>query len=973
MHNVGVLSVAKLTPGQEGYYERSVAAGIDDYYAGRGESPGIWTGQGAAALGLEGVVEQGQLGTLIRGDHPLSGEKLRRRHPKARTITVEKIDPTSGERRLEEKTLRPVAGFDCVFSVPKSVSLLHALGDEETRRAVNEAHTAAWQAALRYLEDEACVVRRGTGGIHREHGEGFVAAGYQHRTSRAQDPHLHTHVIVANMARRPSDGEWRALDGEAILKTYRLAAGYLYQAHLRGELSRRLGVEWETPSKGLADLRGVPRAVVDEFSTRRAQVVEHMEERSTSGFWAAQVAALDTRDRKEHVDLARLRVEWQARAAEHGLGHKELAALLRRTVHQEPSSRELLAIAHRLLAADGLTEHTTAFSDPDLVMAWAQAHVHGATAERVRRLAARFPGLQGVEPVGEPAQPGRPARYSTRDLIAVEQGALALVERGLDADAPAVPAELVEATLRGHGALSEEQQRMLRGVASSCDRVVCVVGLAGSGKTTATRAVADAFRAAGVPVRGAAPSGIAAEKLQDETGIPSTTLHRLLQRELPDRCLVVVDEAGMAETRILAPLLERVEQARGKIVLIGDPCQLPAVGAGGLLAGIVERQGAIELGENRRQHDPDERAALEQIRNGLGRDYLAFSEGRGRLVMAETPLEAKTRLLADWWAAARDDLPGNVMIALRRRDVAELNTLARALMDSHGRLGRTRLTIGATEYAPGDRIVCLRNDDALGVKNGTRATVETLNRKQRMLTVATDRGDRVELDTGYLEAGHVRHAYALTGHAGQGLTVERAFVLGIGGQRLQEWGYVALSRARQQTRLYVTAVPRERESHFHDLDDRNPLTRLGQALEESAIERLAVDQRPLSAGPLHDTRAEIEQFNPTAEQRARLRTVEQGRLALTKARERAELSLRDAERSLERLGPLRRQRRARLLAAVESSRAAIQTADDALTMLANEARGLRRPSPAIEAAEASGSVSATVALELEHGDFGIEI
>src|SRR6266536_5619418 len=150
----GVLSIAKLTPGQEGYYERSVALGIDDYYAGRGESPGVWTGRGAERLGLEGVVQDGELGRLIRGQHPQSEEQLRT-HYRARRITIERIDPFTGERTLEVKKLAPVAGFDLVFSPPKSVSLLHALGDEQTRRAVQEAHIAAWQAALAYLEDEA--------------------------------------------------------------------------------------------------------------------------------------------------------------------------------------------------------------------------------------------------------------------------------------------------------------------------------------------------------------------------------------------------------------------------------------------------------------------------------------------------------------------------------------------------------------------------------------------------------------------------------------------------------------------------------------------------------------------------------------------------------------------------------------------------------------------------------------------------
>src|SRR3954464_5893360 len=159
---VGVLSVAKLTPGQERYYERSVAAGLDDYYAGRGESPGGWVGGGGRALELEGVVQEGELGRLIRGLHPHTEKQLRaRRQPKARLITIERIDPLTDERTIETKKLAPVAGFDLVFSPPKSVSLLHALGDEEIRRAVNGAHLSAWQAALAYLEDEACVTRRG--------------------------------------------------------------------------------------------------------------------------------------------------------------------------------------------------------------------------------------------------------------------------------------------------------------------------------------------------------------------------------------------------------------------------------------------------------------------------------------------------------------------------------------------------------------------------------------------------------------------------------------------------------------------------------------------------------------------------------------------------------------------------------------------------------------------------------------------
>jgi conjugative relaxase-like TrwC/TraI family protein len=904
-----VLSVSKLTPGQEGYYERSVAAGLDDYYAGKGEAPGVWAGRGATALGLEGEVEEGELGALVRGKHPGTGGELRA-HVQARTITIERIDPESGKRWLEEKKLAPVAGFDLVFSTPKSVSLLHALGDEETRSAIAAAHRSAWQVALTYLEEEACVTRRGKDGFLREHGGGFVAAAYRHRTSRAADPHLHTHVIVANMTKSPSDGKWRALDGEALLKTHRLAAGYLYEAHLRFELSTRLGVEWQEPDKGWAELKGIPRAVVDAFSTRRAQVLEHLAEQATSGFHAAQVAAVATREQKEELDLSRLTEEWRARAAEHGLGRRELEGLLHRAPYREPNPGELVRIAERLLGPEGLTEKRSAFSKPELVMAWAQAFAQGASVQRIRELSARFLELPGVQRVGEAPAPGRAAYYSTAELLSIEREALSLVERGRGACAPAVPSQIVEDALRARAkrlALSAEQERMVRTAAISGDRIVAVVGPAGAGKTVATYLAAQTFRAAGIPVLGAAPSGIAAERLEDEAGIPSATLHRLLGEArqaggLPRGCALVVDEAGMAETRVLAPLLALVDEAEGKAILVGDPHQLPAVGAGGLFAAIVERHGAVQLRENHRQRDELERRALAALRAGLGREYLAFAQRRERLVVSAGPLETRARLLADWWSHARRDMEGSVMIALRRIDVTELNGAARVLMVAEGKLGKERLEVAGREFAVGDRVVCRRNADALGVRNGTRGTVAALDQGRGALTVATDRGGRFELPRSYLEAGHVRHAYALTGHAGQGLTVERAFVLGSDRGRLREWGYVALSRAREHTRLYITADVGEPESHFHELDAPDPVTRLAQALEESGAERLASEQRPPPAGPRRDSRPVLARRPQQERERSRLRFLEKRQRETELLHARAERRLAAAEASLADLG-----------------------------------------------------------------------
>src|SRR4051812_8601325 len=231
-----MLSIGKLAAGQAAYYERQVARGHDDYYSGRGEAPGEWTGRGAAALGLSGQVDATHFNALMAG-----------------------VDPSDKalERPLRDSRGEPkVVGFDLTFSAPKSVSVLFAAGDEQTAGQLIAAHEAAVRAALGYVEDAAVKVRRGKGGAIVEPGEGVVAAAYRHRMSRSLDPQLHTHVVCANVARGP-DGRWTALDGRHLYE-HAKTSGYLYQAHLRAEVRERLGLEWGPVTKGAAELRELP-------------------------------------------------------------------------------------------------------------------------------------------------------------------------------------------------------------------------------------------------------------------------------------------------------------------------------------------------------------------------------------------------------------------------------------------------------------------------------------------------------------------------------------------------------------------------------------------------------------------------------------------------------------------------------------------------------------------------------------------
>jgi conjugative relaxase-like TrwC/TraI family protein len=271
---------------------------------------------------------------------------------------LDRRDPKTGTRLTRAQGAPKVPGFDATFCAPKSVSLLFALGDPEISNEVRNAHDAAVSAAVRVLEDVAARSRRGKAGAERLVAEGFVAAGFRHRTSRAGDPHLHTHVLLANLVYSPQDERWSALDARSLYG-WAKSIGYLYEVQLRAELTRRLGIEWTPVRRGIADVKGIPKNTLRAFSRRRAEIEAHMAERGDTTARAAQVATYATRKAKDRsVDAEGLVPGWRERARDLGLDDQALAGLVGRAAPPrvpEPGTAAAEELFAALAAPDGLT------------------------------------------------------------------------------------------------------------------------------------------------------------------------------------------------------------------------------------------------------------------------------------------------------------------------------------------------------------------------------------------------------------------------------------------------------------------------------------------------------------------------------------------------------------------------------------------------------------------------------------------
>ena len=778
LENRGLLSTG------EGKEPGLALGAVEDYYnQGNNKTPSVWMGSGASALGLSGAVN--------REDH---------------IHTLQGLDPRTGEGLVQGAGTDRRYAWDLTFSAPKSVSIAWAIGDEETRNGIEAAQTRAVGAVIDFIEENFSLARRGKGGGETEKAP-LLAAVFLHGSSRDLDCQIHSHAMLQNLLQR-MDGTFGTIEPKQIYE-WKRTLGAIYRAELSQNM-KELGFGIEA-DRDYFRLSGIPKELEEEFSKRRAEIEVALREKGFSGGKAAEVAALDTRRAKEVLDPAVLREQWEKIAGEYGVD-RSLIERLRTGGKEIVSSYEL----DRKGLLGGLTVKDAVFREKDLFKAVAVELSHRGRGlpevkEEVKALN-RDPELVRLR--GKDGQ----TYFTTREMLELEEGILARARDGKEERSHVVAGATVRSAVdrfeRERGfSLSEEQIRAIDHMTRDPGRIKIVQGWAGAGKSTALTPVRYALEAEGFEVVGCALQGRTAERLEQETGIKSQTIHSLLWeleggtaedgREIPpsrsfsSRSVVIVDEAAMNDTRLMARLVGATEKDGAKLVLVGDEKQVPPVLAGSPFRTLKRELGFSELTENRRQRVEWQREASGEIRAGKVREALARYADVGMIEIIPTREDAIRKTVEAWGKDFDPATPErSILTAYRRADVREMNQLARETMKDKGALGNISSRIRITDregvprdertFAVGDRIVFLKNSRALDVKNGTMGTLEKIGldgRGEWTFRVRTDDGKMVAFSPA--DYGQIDYGYATTIHKSQGATVERSFNL-VGGTGLEE-------------------------------------------------------------------------------------------------------------------------------------------------------------------------------------------
>ncbi len=780
-------------------------------------------------------------------------------------------------------TRRAVAGFDFTFSIPKSASVLWAVADAGVQALIGEAHHRAVAEVVAFMEREVAATRTGAtagdGAVAQVDVTGLIATAFDHFDSRAGDPHLHTHVVISNKAKTVLDGKWRSLDGRPMHAAV-VALSELHEAVFADHMTRTFGVAWEARDMGRDKnpawaITGVPEELIAEFSTR-ARHIDAETDRLIADYVTAHgrrpspatimklraQATLTTRPEKDVRSLAELTAEWWTRATK-TLGHD--ATLWARGVTDNDTPLLLRAddvpldvideLGHSVVEAVG--EKRSTWRRWNLMaeasrqtMGWRFATMQDREATVAMTAdAAEHASLRLTPPdlATSPAafrrtdgssvfRPKHSTVFSSEVLLQAEDR---LLDRSRTLTGPTVSLATVEKITRKRDAggrlLGVDQADALIRIAVSGRMLDVLVGPAGSGKTTAMNALRRAWETEHGPgsVVGLAPSAVAAQVLADDLGIDTENTAKWWQNHLLHGTtfqagqLVIIDEASLAGTLSLDRITHLAQEARAKVLLVGDYAQLQSVDAGGAFAMLAgDRNDTPELVDVHRFKNGWEKTASLELRHGRTQVIDTYLNHHR---IHDGDHETMTDAAYTAWRADRDTGLVSVLIAETQQDVTALNTRARADLILDGTLTPSReirLHDGTTAGV-GDTIITRRNDRRLRttagrdwVRNGDVWTVTSV-RGDGTLTIRKP-GRRfdatVVLPAGYV-AEQVDLGYAITAHRAQGVTTDTAHVL-IEPTSTRENLYVSMTRGRHTNHAYV--ILDHADDHVEPHPGQNP-------------------------------------------------------------------------------------------------------------------------------------------------------
>ena len=747
-----MLTISKpLSSGQAQTYHAKEFMSAEQNYWKQGDAIlGEWQGRMAERYGLAGAIDSQHFARLSEGQNPHSGEQLVK-HRKAQEYT-----------NSDGTTVKPVehrAGWDATFSAPKSVSLTALVGgDNRVRAAHREAVTIALTELERYTQ-----ARIGGNNPAETTGK-FIAAKFEHDTARPVDgyaaPQLHTHAVIFNMTER-QDGSTRALQERGFFDTQQFATA-VYQSELTFRL-RNLGYQIEAGKSGAPDIKGYSPEYLEASSPRRQQIEEAVARSGFSGPEAAQIAAHNTRDKKDILSSSEVLAAHRKIANDFGNQADRVVAEAReRAAALEPNrvpdasrrAQEAVTFAkERGFEREAVTDERAIMRDAlrrgmgDLTYSQVRDNFdqRHSTGE-----------FQIVE--GKKHQTGR--QFTTRETIAAERETVGHMQRGKNTVEPIMPKEQAATHAATREFLNPAQRRAIEEVLTSHDRVHGLQGLAGTGKTTTLEAIRESAERSGYAVEGFAPTSRAAAQLRD-AGISAETLQGFLARggqeqfrgDSSNLHLYMVDESSLASTRQMQAFMEKIGP-QDRVLLIGDTRQHQSVDAGKPFEQMQQAgMQTSQLDQIMRQKDPELLRAVEHLSKNETAIGLMLLQQQGRVTEIPDNTQRIETIAKDYLTKPENTLVVSPDNASRQ----EINNAIRAELQTSGVVSKENHSMNvltprsdmtsvdrswAARYQPDDVLHYTRGSKEHGIEKGSYATVISANHKENQITVQKPDGQQ---------------------------------------------------------------------------------------------------------------------------------------------------------------------------------------------------------------------------------------